>query len=303
MRRRTMVAALAAAPFASLLTAAPAQAATLPEVIGLPDGFNPEGLALGRGTTFYVGSLADGAIYRGDLRTGEGGIFVPGRAGGQLVGLEVDARGRIWACGGEGGGAMVYDGRTGEKLAEYAFGGGFVNDAVATPKAVYFTDSPSDQLYVVPLRAGARLPDQSAVRAITLPGGLGEADAFNNGIETTMDGRLIIVQMLAGRLFTFDPQTGTAAQVDIGDASVLNGDGLVRRGRILHVCRNSDNIIAKFQLAPDVASAVLVDEITDARLAVPATIDLFGPYVYAVNARFDVEPTPTTAYTILRLNA
>lgn len=46
-----------------------------PDVIQLPTGFQPEGIEVGRGTTFYVGSAANGAIYRGDLRTGSGAIF------------------------------------------------------------------------------------------------------------------------------------------------------------------------------------------------------------------------------------
>ena len=47
-----------------------------PAVIQLPIGFQPEGIEIGRGTTFYVGSVATGAIFRGDLRTGAGGVFV-----------------------------------------------------------------------------------------------------------------------------------------------------------------------------------------------------------------------------------
>ena len=43
-----------------------------PQVISLPNGFRPEGISAGRGTSFYVGSLVDGAIYRGDVRTGAG---------------------------------------------------------------------------------------------------------------------------------------------------------------------------------------------------------------------------------------
>jgi hypothetical protein len=36
---------------------------------------------------------------------------------------------------------------------------------------------------------------------------------------------------------------------------------------------------------------------------VPATAALFGPFLYAVNARFDVTPTPTTDYDVVRLPA
>ena len=50
-----------------------------PELIRLPDGFRPEGIAIA-GNTFYVGSIPTGAIYRGDLRTGQGAVLVRGRS-------------------------------------------------------------------------------------------------------------------------------------------------------------------------------------------------------------------------------
>ena len=42
-----------------------------PDRIELPDGFQPEGITIGPGATAYVGSLATGAIYAVNLRTGE----------------------------------------------------------------------------------------------------------------------------------------------------------------------------------------------------------------------------------------
>ena len=42
------------------------------ERIDLPAGFFPEGIESGRGTSVFVGSLFDGAIWRGDVRTGSG---------------------------------------------------------------------------------------------------------------------------------------------------------------------------------------------------------------------------------------
>ena len=39
---------------------------SFPQVISLPNGFQPEGIATGNGTTFYVGSIPTGAVYRGD---------------------------------------------------------------------------------------------------------------------------------------------------------------------------------------------------------------------------------------------
>src|SRR2546429_4304228 len=92
----------------------PAQASRpLSESIALPNGFQPEGFTIGRGTSFYVGSLADGAVFRGDLVTGRGRILVPGTAGTMKTGLKVDGHNRLWAAGASGGDADVYDAASG----------------------------------------------------------------------------------------------------------------------------------------------------------------------------------------------
>ena len=64
---------------------------TFPDLIPLPDGFRPEGVVVGNGLDIYAGSLATGAIYRADLRTGQGEIIVPPQGDGTIaVGLSFD---------------------------------------------------------------------------------------------------------------------------------------------------------------------------------------------------------------------
>src|SRR3712207_6895860 len=41
-----------------------------------------------------------------------------------------------------------------------------------------------------------------------------------------------------GRLFTVDPQSGVARAIDLGGASVSNGDGILLSGQTLYVVRN-----------------------------------------------------------------
>ena len=60
--------------------------ATFPKIISLPNGWQPEGIASGSGTSFYVGSLAGGGIYAGDFGTGEGSVLVPSQAGLMTMG-------------------------------------------------------------------------------------------------------------------------------------------------------------------------------------------------------------------------
>ena len=50
--------------------------ARFPDLIAVPNGFGPEGIAIGRGTTFFVGNMFGRGIYRGALRTGRGKVLV-----------------------------------------------------------------------------------------------------------------------------------------------------------------------------------------------------------------------------------
>ena len=88
---------------------------SFPETIPLPNGFQPEGIAVGKGDTFYVGSIPTGAVYAGSLRTGTGNVLVPGATGHAATGLKYD-HGRLWVSGAGTGKAFVYSARTGALL-------------------------------------------------------------------------------------------------------------------------------------------------------------------------------------------
>ena len=89
-------------------------------MIALPNGFQPEGIAIGPGGTGYVGSLADGDVYVFDVRTGEEITTLEG-PGTPSVGLKVDNRDRLFIAGGPTGSARVVDAATGELLESYDF--------------------------------------------------------------------------------------------------------------------------------------------------------------------------------------
>ena len=67
MKGRIGLATVIATVIAVVLAAAPARAGPFPDSVPLPDDFAPEGIAVGAGSTFYVGSLTTGDIYRGDF--------------------------------------------------------------------------------------------------------------------------------------------------------------------------------------------------------------------------------------------
>ena len=298
--------ALAGAVPVSGVAAPSAGSAHLPEVIALPDGFQPEGIATGGGSSFYVGSLADGRIYRGNLRTGTGGTLVEGEEGAVSVGIEVDRRNRLWVSGGPTGKGRVYDARTGELLRSYSFAApdtGFVNDVVVTRRAAYFTDSINQVLYVVPIgpRGGMgatwTLPITGELVFDTTPG------VFNaNGIEASPDGRrLLVVQSNTGKLFTIRAGTGVSREVRLAGGSLEFGDGLLRVGRTLYVVQNRINQIAVVRLGARYAAGTVTRTITDPDFMVPTTVAPFGRWLYAVNARFGTPPTPDTEYTVVQV--
>lgn len=289
-----------------LVLAAPALAQPFPDLIPLPTGFQPEGIARGEGSTFFVGSIPTGAVFRGDLRTGEGDVLIPAQAGRSAIGLEVDRLGRVFVAGGETGDAYVYDGQTGEELAAYELATGgdptFVNDVVLTRDAAWFTDSFRGLLYRVPI-GPTSLGDPSSVEELPLTGDFVQQDGFNvNGIEVTPDrSQLVIVQSNTATLFTVDPLTGVTDEIELTGGDAAFGDGLLRVGTTLYVVQNQLNRIAVIKLAADGGSGTVVDHLTDPDLDIPTTVASFGTALYPVNSRFGT-PNPETAdYDVVRV--
>ncbi len=286
----------------------------LPSTIDLPEGFFPEGIASGRGSTFYVGSLADGTIYRGDYRTGRGEVLTDPAGPFATIGLTVDRQGRVWAAGGTSGTGRVYDGRTGELLATYPFTGpleSFINDVIVTNDAAWFTDSGTEnspdpanfqfagepRLFKVPLGRRDRLPDAGAVEElpVTMPD---IAFPNLNGIETTPDRRaLIVAHYVEGTLYRVNERTGDAALVDV-DHSFASPDGLVRQGRNLYVVEQGAARVATVRLNPLGTTGEIVRLVTVPGGETPTTTALYRRGLYVVDARFD---SMTGPYQVTRI--
>jgi sugar lactone lactonase YvrE len=286
-----------------LSIAAVAALAAFPQVIQLPQGFQPEGIEIGKGTTFYVGSVANGAVFRGNLRTGAGAVFIPGAAGKSATGIELDSRNRLFVSGGGTGKAFVYDARTGAAIRTYdlATPPTFINDAVATRTGVFFTDSNKAVVYRIPIGAGGALGN---AQTIPLTGDFQLAPGFNlNGIDATANGKMLIaVQSNTGKLFRIDPSTGATHEISLGGGNVRNGDGILLTGRRLYVVQNQNNQVAVISLARDLASGRIVQVLTDPDFKVPTTIDDFGRRLYAVNARFGVANPSQADFQVVQLS-
>ena len=272
------------------------------QTINLPTGWRPEGITAGRGNTLYIGSLANGAIWKADSRTGEGSILTPGAPGRVSVGVHFDKRtNRLWVAGGGTGEIRVVDASSGAILQTYvvpgAAGAGFLNDVVVTRNAVYVTDSARSLLAVIPT-SNSSVPPANAVATLPITAGV-----TGNGI-TVVNGKLIIVQSATGILFRVDPATGATTPIDLGGYLVTNGDGLEPGDDgELFVVRNRSNLIAQLELNRNVTSGRLIGELTNPNFDIPSTAALQGGRLWAVNARFGTAiPPETSAYSANAVN-
>ena len=302
-RLRTFYAALLSA-LLSIVLVAPAEAQprqTYPDRIELPDNFLPEGITIGKAPVAYLGSRANGDIYRVDLRTGEGEVISPG-PGTPSIGLKIDKSGLLYVAGGPTGTARVIDSGTGDLLEEYDLSdeSSFINDVVLTKRYAWFTNSQQPELYRVPLGGVEATP-----YILPLTGEWEQVEGFNaNGIAATPNGRaLLVVNSTTGKLFRVDPRTGAATEVDLGGASLTNGDGLLLQGNTLYVVRNRLNEVAVVKLNRRATRGRLIDTLTSTDFDVPTTVAAYKGSLYLPNARFpDPGDPPPVEFWITRID-
>jgi sugar lactone lactonase YvrE len=302
-RRRTLLTAALALPAAATLAPAVASADPnfLPTTLNLPNGFQPEGIAIS-GRFAYFGSLANGRIQRINLIDGSSKEISPA-VGTPSVGLKSDGR-RLFVSGGAAGDARVIDQRSGAVLAHFQFASAptFINDVTLTERAAWFTDSNNAFLYGVPLR-GDHVASQADVIRLPLSGDFKLAPGFNtNGITRTPDHQaLLIVQTNTATIFRVDPRTGVARMVDLGGEPATAGDGILVVDHTLFIVQNQLNRVSVFRLNSAGTSGRLVERLTDPRLDIPTTVAAFGNRLYLTNARFSIPPGPNTTYTAVAI--
>lgn len=299
----TLAALTAATGAGTAIAATTPRGAAWPTEFPLPDGFLPEGITIGRKQPYaYMGSRANGAVYRTDLRTGRGEVFHAGATGTVAVGLKLDDDGLLYIAGNTGV-ARVLDTRTRKLVATYQLteaAGHFINDVTLLGDRAWFTDSRDGVLYGVPRGRKGRL------RALPLGGDWVQTpDVINaNGVVGTPDGRgLIVVSSSPGKLYRVHLKTGYATEITlVGADNVVNGDGLLRLGRTLYVVQNRLNLISVFRLDAEAGTATLRRTITDPRFDVPTTAARWGERLYLVNARFTSPQEPGTTFNAVAVS-
>jgi len=280
-----------------------------PDIIPIPVGFEPEGIEMGRdqdffvGTTSFSGNLTNtGAIYRGNLATGEGQVLVP-PTGKPLIGLSYDARtDYLYAATGFWVGSSsweqgvkVYAATSGRLLEEIIFGDDMlINDVLVTDTAVYCTDSFNPVLYKIPLENDGRV-FSSTVERIEMTGfemdHNGPFPINANGIVGDSDGKtLVVTNSTTGVLSRVDTESGIASPVQIHDHEPLfpNTDGLYMDGCTLYILQSWSQIqmIAVVELSDDLTQGTFVKNLVSEVFAVPSTITGFGNCIYAINTHF-----------------
>jgi len=284
--------------------AVPGEARTSrPQVVSLPDGFQPEGIATQGANRFFVGSIPTGDIFKGDLRIADSGDdpFIEAPDGRSAIGLSL-RRGVLFVAGGETGEAYAYNARTGRDLGAFQLTTDetFVNDVVTTRTGAYFTDSFNQRLYRIPIEGSRGFGDPEV---LPLTGDIVFVEGFNaNGIDATRNGKtLVLVQSNTGKLFTVDPETGESTEIDLDGETVPNGDGILLQGRRLWVVQNQEELLTLVRLSPNRSSGVVVDRFPDETFDVPTTVARAGNRLAIVNARFGVEDPESAEYWVTQI--
>jgi Cu-Zn family superoxide dismutase len=236
----------------------------------------------------YVGSLADGTLYR---LPGAGKAELWG-AGGQdgrasVAGVKVDARGRLWVAGGNDGTLWVYDLASRGLVASLSTSTrpSLINDITFGPRGeAYVTDSLAPVLLRAdgdPLTLG-RWVDLAASE-MPWPGGLNL-----NGIVLTPDGRHIVAcQTNLGRFWRINLASGKLSEVRLEGGPLEHCDGLAISGPTLYVAVNACNLVAVANLADDGSAGQVHTVLSSGAFAFPTAVAVSGDRLLVVNSQLD----------------
>jgi sugar lactone lactonase YvrE len=201
--------------------------------------------------------------------------------------------------------------RSGHVVADWTIpGASFLNDLVVTRKAVWVTDSGVDRLTRIAVDHHGR-PTGTAPTTLALTGAwpATAAGSFGaNGIRALPDGDLLLNNSSAGGLWDVDRHTGAVVRIPVHGTQLTGGDGIVRSGRTVYIVRGSGPAVVdvlRLRHSDGKWTARYRTGLTDPSLDFPSTATLAGGHLWAVNARFGIQPpaTDTADYSITKLPA
>jgi len=272
------------------------------EVFALPgEAVFPESVGVDqRSGNAYVGSLADGTIYRIDS---DGTVKVASAAGADdrrsVAGIKVDAEGRLWAAGGYEGTLHVYEAESLRLLARFDVSEqpSCVNDIAFDPSGTaYVTDSFIPALF----RVGRGLDELE--RWVDLgTAGVPWPDGLNfNGIVLAPDTRhLIAGQTNLGRFWRITLDGGDVDEVELEGGPLGHCDGLAIEGSTLYTAINALGEIAVIELAVDGSSGRVRRRLRSEAFAFPTAVAISAGRLLVVNAQLDkMGAAPDLPFTV-----
>jgi hypothetical protein len=219
----------------------------------------PEGIAAGRGTTFYAGRAATARSTGATCAPARARVR-PGEPGAVAVGLEYDQQRDALGGGRRHGGWSPCT--TGRAASDWP--------TSSSPRRRRVPQRPrrdarrrvrhrlERRRASTASRSGRAAPSAPPARPrrSRSAASTGRSRAQRNGIEASPDGRtLLVVNSTTGILYRVDAATGVATAVQLGGATLTAGDGLLLVGRTLYVVRNRLNRSPSCGLGPDYATA------------------------------------------------
>jgi Cu-Zn family superoxide dismutase len=252
----------------------------------------PEGITLGPGGDFFVGSSADGTIFRGVLTEATTDVWLPAGSDDRTValGLTVYDDSQLLVCGGKTGQFHAYDVSTRELVSRRAVDG-YLNDVQVIGDHAYATDSSRPTVWRFDLRAADAQPEP-----LELP-----RAGYLNGIAGRDDFLLVADQ---GDEVVWRLGLDGAAEVIATDYAA---DGLLLVDDILiGVCNRGETtqtaefFLSALRLSP-AGPAVHLGEYADPRFATPTTLALDGDRILVVNAQFAARPDPRLPFSVIAL--
>ena len=269
-------------------------------------GVFPESIGVDPATAdAYVGSLADGTLYRLPVAGGVEGWSPAGADERRSVaGVKVDSSGRLWAAGGYEGTLHVYDVSGHSLISRMDVGArpSCVNDiAFGRDGRAYITDSLISLLFRVEgdpftLRPWVDLAEQ----------GVPWAQGLNfNGIVLTPDGdHLVTCQTNLGRFWQITLETGQVKEVALEGGPLPHCDGLALVASTLYVAVNARNQIAIVDLAEDGSAGMVTEMLRSDAFAFPTAIALRNEHMLVVNGQLDrMGGTPVLPFTVVMMNS
>jgi sugar lactone lactonase YvrE len=255
----------------------------------------PEGIAV-HDSQFYVTSVHDGDIYRGNLGEPTAEVFIPSPGFGS-GGIKATATRLVVVQGNEHeGGVTVFDRETGDRVVRFSNGkkSGATNDVAIAPNGdAYVTDSGNPVLYRIP--AAALQQRQTKVQELPVfmsfrgTSFTYENGGSANGIVVSEDNKfLLMVNFGTGQLFRIRLADQQVNEVDLHGAQLTSGDGMVLAGQDLYVVLHDAETVAKVAMRNGYAEVGPVTFTTDPTFLNPTTAAIAGNRLLVVNSQFDV---------------